>query len=53
MSAEDNDQRIQRFTEWLQWRPPEDYKFFISLLYKTEQATIAAKLLKSCMCHAY
>ena len=49
MSIKDNKQKIQMFTEWLQWRLHADYKQFIRLLYKTNQAAVAAQLLKSCM----
>ena len=52
MSGEVNEQRIQRFTEWLQWRNPEDYKNFIEILYKTDQSQVATHLLKSCRCKA-
>ena len=48
LSIKDNKQRIQMFIEWLQWRPHDDYKHFIRLLYKTDQAPIAAQLVKSC-----
>ena len=49
LSIKDTKQRIQMFIEWLQWRPHDDYKYFIRLLYKTNQAPVAAQLLKSCM----
>ena len=49
LSVKNNKQRIERFTKWLQWRPHDDYKHFIRLLYKTDQAAVAAQLLKSCV----
>ena len=49
LSEKDKKQRIQMFTDWLQWRPHDDYKHFIRLLYKTDQAPVAEQLVKSCM----
>ena len=42
------DERIQMFTEWLQWQPLEDYKHFIKLLHKTKQEGLAKQLVASC-----
>ena len=40
--------RIQRFTEWLQWRPLDDYRRFLRLLEKTKQQALASALVASC-----
>ena len=46
--TEKKEDRIQRFTEWLQWRPLEDYRRFIRLLEKTKQEGLASALVASC-----
>ena len=46
--TETNEDRIQRFTEWLQWRPLDDYIRFIRLLEKTKQEALASDLVASC-----
>ena len=46
--TEKKEDRIQRFSEWLQWRPLEDYRRFIRLLEKTKQEELASDLVASC-----
>ena len=48
MSAEKEEDRIQRFTECLQNSSLEDYKYFIKLLYETKQELLITKLVTSC-----
>ena len=42
------EERIQRFIECLQKSSIEDYKYFIKLLYKTDQEALMIKLVTSC-----
>ena len=42
------EERIQRFIECLQESSIEDYKYFIKLLYKTDQEALITKLVTSC-----
>ena len=46
--TEKKEDRIQRFTEWLQWRPLDEYRRFIRLLEKTKQEALASALIASC-----
>ena len=46
--VENRGKRIQRFIEWLKWRPVEDYKQFIKSLFMTQQASLADRLALSC-----
>ena len=46
--TEKKEDRIQRFSEWLKWRPLEDYRRFIKLLEKTKQEALASALVASC-----
>ena len=48
MSVDDKEQKVQKFTEWLQSQPPEKYKNFVEILDRTDQSQVAAQLLKSC-----
>ena len=48
ISVDDKEERIQRFTEWLQTQIPGIYNKFIEALYRTDQSPVAVQLLKSC-----
>ena len=48
MTGNHQQQKIQRFIEWLKWRPTEVYKRFMKVLRKTDQAPLAEKLLNAC-----
>ena len=47
-SVEEKEDRIQKFIEWLQWRPLHDYKEFINLLDTTQQTSLMESLAASC-----
>ena len=46
LSVENRGQRIQRFIDWLKWRPLE-YKQFVKSLFMTQQASLANRLALS------
>ena len=48
LSTAKREEVAYQFTEWLKWRPLEDYKHFISLLHKTKQDSLAEQLTASC-----
>ena len=47
-SVEEKEDRIQKFIEWLQWRPLQDYKEFLNLLDATQQTSLMESLAASC-----
>ena len=47
-SVEKKEDRIQKFIEWLQWRPLQDYKEFLNLLDTTQQTSLMECLAASC-----
>ena len=51
MSVDDKEQRVERFTEWLQSQPPKQCHKFVEILYKTDQSQVAVQLMKSCEYH--
>ena len=53
LSMKKREDRIQKFIEWLQWCPLEDYQNFIRVLYTTQQTSLAGKLVASCKPHLY
>ena len=48
LSTDNQEERIQRFTDCLQGCSLDDYKRFIQLLYKTNQGSLATKMSTSC-----
>ena len=48
LSMKKKEDGIQRFIEWLQCCPLEEYQNFIRVLYTTQQASLAGKLVSSC-----
>ena len=48
LSTDNQEERIQRFTDCLQECSLDDYKHFIELLYKTQQGSLATKVTNSC-----
>ena len=48
LSTDNQEVKIQRFTDCLQECSLEDYKHFIELLYKTQQGSLATKMANSC-----
>ena len=48
-----DENRIQKFIEWLQLRPLQDYKEFINLLDSTQQTTLVESLAASCKVKLY
>ena len=52
-SVKEKEDRIQKFIEWLQWRPLQDYKEFMNLLDKTQQTSLMESLAVSCKFKLY
>ena len=48
LSVEKREERMQKFIEWLQWCPRQDYRAFINLLEATQQISLADSLAASC-----
>ena len=48
LSIKKKEDGIQRFIEYLQWCPLEEYQNFIRVLYTTQQASLAGQLVASC-----
>ena len=48
LSIKKKEEKIQRFIEWLQLCPLEEYQNFIRMLYTTQQACLAGQLVASC-----
>ena len=48
LSVEKREEQIQKFIDWLQWRPLQDYRAFINLLEATQQISLADSVAASC-----
>ena len=53
LSVKEKEDRIQKFIEWLQWRPLQDYKGFMNLLHTTQQTSLIESLAASCKFKLY
>ena len=48
LSTTKREEVTYQFTEWLKWRPLNEYKDFVRLLHKTKQDNLAEQLTASC-----
>ena len=48
LSVEKREEQIQKFIDWLQWRPLQDYREFVNLLEDTQQISLADSVAASC-----